>query len=74
MVITRGKGGWGRWKRGKGGLGVVNTEYNIQVMYYTPETYIILLTNATPINLSKMKYNNSERKKASLRKMYKGAK
>ena len=41
MVITGGKGGWGEVEEGIWGingdgrrLGVVNTQYNIQMMYY----------------------------------------
>ena len=58
-MITRGKGGRGKWKIVKGGrtvngrrLGVVNTiQYTDDAFYnYMPETYIILLPNVTPIN------------------------
>ena len=43
MMITRGKGDWGEVEEGKRGrngdgrrldLGWVNTQYNIQMMYY----------------------------------------
>ena len=56
MVITGGKGGWGKVEEGKAGINgnggrlrVVNTiQYRDDVSQNcTPETYIILLTNVT---------------------------
>ena len=57
-MLTRGGRGWGRQGSGKRDKwwwkepGVVNTQYNIEMMYdrIVPLKHIILLTNITPIN------------------------
>ena len=61
MVMTRGKGGGGGGRvKGTGwwketGLGQESTQYSVQMMCCTPETYVILLTNVTPVNSIKKK-------------------
>ena len=62
MMITRGKGGGGKQKRVNGELrdltwsGEHTIHYTDDVLQNcTPETYVILLTNVTPINSTKIK-------------------
>ena len=81
MVVTRGKGFLGSnawsgpspWWRKLIRLWVVETQCSVQIMYqkYTLETYMMLLTSVTPINvikINKQKWSEKRRKQRAREK------